>query len=228
MKKQKKEKTRVNDRLIDPAMKKLSEMISQMGEDALTCFSLALESYLDDRKTAPQVHELSENIRKNYYNVEDQIFDIMLKYQPVAEDFRFIRSSTEISYAYSRFGIYAYDIALVRETYGGVTECVNDGLEETSTRVKKMIRDAVISFRDLDIRKAIKIQRREVKVDRIYHERIPELINSNNTKCALMETLILRYLERIADHAVFLSDAVNYIVTGKHRPVEEEISDNDK
>ncbi|NDB47228.1 MAG: phosphate uptake regulator, PhoU, partial [Nitrososphaeria archaeon] len=29
--------------------------------------------------------------------------------------------------------------------------------------------------------------------------------------------LILRYLERIADHALFMSDAINYIVTGKHK-----------
>ena len=58
---------------------------------------------------------------------------------------------------------------------------------------------------------------REEKVDKIYRERIPQLVNSDNTKCALMETLILRYLERIADHAVFMSDAVNYIVTGKHK-----------
>ena len=87
----------------------------------------------------------------------------------------------------------------------------------SSDLVKKMIRDAVISFRELDIRKAIKIESREQKVDKIYRERIPELVNSNNTKCALMETLILRYLERIADHAVFMSDAVNYIVTGKHK-----------
>ena len=147
----------------------------------------------------------------------------MLKYQPIAEDFRFIRSSTEIAYAYSRFGRYAYDMSLVRETYGGVSECVNEGLIETSTRVKKMIRDAVISFKELDIRKAIKIESREKKVDKIYRERIPQLVNAENTKCALMETLILRYLERIADHAIFMSNAINYIVTGKHRPSEERI-----
>ena len=137
-----------------------------MGQDAITCFSLAVDSYLEDRETAPQVHDLSEKIRKNYYSVEDQIFDIMLKYQPIAEDFRFIRSSTEISYAYSRFGRYAYDIAIVRETYGGISECVNEGITETSIRVKKMIRDAVISFSELDIRKAVKIFEEKKKLIR--------------------------------------------------------------
>ena len=43
-----------------------------------------------------------------------------------------------------------------------------------------------------------------------------------------METLILRYLERIADHAIFMSNAVNYIVTGKHRPSEDSIDSHTK
>ena len=57
-------------RLIDPAIEKLSKTINEMGQDAITCFSLAVDSYLEDRETAPQVHDLSEKIRKNYYSVE--------------------------------------------------------------------------------------------------------------------------------------------------------------
>ena len=53
-------------RLIDPAIDKLSNTIYDMGQDAITCFSLAVDSYLEDRETATQVHDLSERIRKNY------------------------------------------------------------------------------------------------------------------------------------------------------------------
>ena len=65
-----------------------------------------------------KVYELSEAIRNKYFEVEDLIFDMLLKYQPVADDFRMIRSSTEISYAFSRFGRYAYDITQVRDLFG--------------------------------------------------------------------------------------------------------------
>ena len=51
--------------LIDPAIDKLSNTIYDMGQDAITCFSLAVDSYLEDRETATQVHDLSEN-SKNY------------------------------------------------------------------------------------------------------------------------------------------------------------------
>ena len=56
-----------------------------------------------------------------------------------------------------------------------------------------------------------------------FTKKIPKLIESDNTKCAFLERHFLRYLERIGDHAVFMSDAINYIVTGKHRPSQERI-----
>lgn len=210
-------------RLIDPSLKKLTQIMAEMGEMVTECISLAIDSFLSGENTADKVHELSDNIRTKYFEVEDLTFDMLLKYQPVADDFRLIRSSTEISYAFSRFGRYAYDITQVRDLFGDITECKNDSLSTISKKVKSMIQDAVQSFAELDIRKAQRIQEDEKFIDKIYRERLPQLIELKNTKCALAEALLLRYLERIGDHAVFMSDAINYIVTGKHRPTKEQI-----
>lgn len=210
-------------RLIDPSLDKLSRLMSQMGDMAMECVILAVDSYLEGKGTGGRVRELSNEITKKYFEVEDLTFDMLLKYQPVADDFRLIRSSTEISYAFSRFGRYAYDITQVRHLFGDISECKNTSLIEAAKKVKHMIREAVLSFAELDVRKAIKIQEDEAFIDRMYKERLPKLIELGNTKCALAEALLLRYLERIGDHAVFMSDAVNYIVTGKHRPTESQI-----
>ena len=213
-------------RLIDPSLEKLTTIMSDMGDMAVQCISLAVDSYLEGQNTTDQVYELSDSIRNKYFEVEDLIFDMLLKYQPVADDFRLIRSSTEISYAFSRFGRYAYDITQVRDLFGDISECTNDSLFEITKKVKHMIKEAVLSFAELDIRRAVKIH--EAFIDKIYKERLPELIKSNNTKCALAEALLLRYLERIGDHAVFMSDAINYIVTGKHKPSEKRIASHTK
>lgn len=210
-------------RLIDPSLQKLSLTMAEMGDMVIECVSLAIASYLEGTDTRTRVHDLSDKITTKYFEVEDLTFDMILRYQPVADDFRLIRSSTEISYAFSRFGRYAYDITKVRTFFGDISECRNDWLYEVTAKVKHMIQDAVQSFAELDIRKAITIQENEEFVDRLYLERIPQLIETNNTKCALAEALLLRYLERIADHAVFMSDAINYIVTGKHKPTKEQI-----
>ena len=211
-------------RLIDPSLQKLSFIMAEMGDMVIESISLAIDSYIDGTKTKDKVLELSDAIRSKYFEVEDLTFDMLLKYQPVADDFRLIRSSTEISYAFSRFGRYAYDITLVRDLFGDVSECTNASLIESTKKVKHMIKEAVLSFAELDIRKAEKIREDEKIIDKIYKERLPKLIESKDTRCALAEALLLRYLERIGDHAVFMSDAINYIVTGKHRPSEERIA----
>lgn len=215
-------------RLIDPSLQKLSFIMAEMGDMVIESISLAIDSYLDGTNTKDKVLELSDAIRSKYFDVEDLTFDMLLKFQPVADDFRLIRSSTEISYAFSRFGRYAYDITLVRDLFGDISECKNASLVESSKKVKHMIKEAVLSFAELDVRKAVTIREDERFIDAIYKERLPKLIESNNTKCALAEALLLRYLERIGDHAVFMSDAINYIVTGKHRPTEERIASHTK
>lgn len=205
-------------RLIDASLQKLSDTMAQMGSMVVESISLAAESYLEGRNTSSEVLRLSDGIRAKYLEVEDLTFEMLLKYQPVADDFRLIRSSTEISYAFSRFGRYAYDITLVRDIFGDVSGCRSPSLVESSAKIKQMISDAVMSFAELDIRKAVGIREQEDAVDRLYKSRMAQLVSSSDTRCALAEALLLRYLERIGDHAVFMSDAVNYIVTGKHRP----------
>lgn len=202
--------------------------MAEMGDMVIESITLAIDSYLDGTNTKDKVLQLSDAIRSKYFEVEDLTFDMLLKFQPVADDFRLIRSSTEISYAFSRFGRYAYDITLVRDLFGDVSECRNASLVESSKKVKHMIREAVMSFAELDVRKATVIREDERFIDKIYKERLPKLIESKDTKCALAEALLLRYLERIGDHAVFMSDAINYIVTGKHRPTEERIASHTK
>jgi phosphate transport system protein len=191
--------------------------MSEMGELSLQSFMLAIDSYIYGKDTVKEVRQISQEISEKYFQVADLTFEILLKYQPVADDFRLIRSSIEISYGFSRFGRYAYDITLVRDMFGDISECDKTWLVEVSNKVKTMIKDSTLYFAELDIRKAMKIQENENFVDRLYKERLPMLINSNNTKCALAEALVLRYLERIGDHAIFMSDAINYIVTGKHK-----------
>ncbi|MBI1662484.1 phosphate signaling complex PhoU family protein [Nitrosopumilus sp.] len=215
-------------RLIDPSLQKLSFIMAEMGDMVIESISLAIDSYLDGTNTMDKVLALSDSIRSKYYEVEDLTFDMLLKFQPVADDFRLIRSSTEISYAFARFGRYAYDITQVRDLFGDVSECTNASLIESTKKVKHMIKEAVMSFAELDVRKAVKIREDEKVIDQIYKDRLPKLIESNNTKCALAEALLLRYLERIGDHAVFMSDAINYIVTGKHRPSEARIASHTK
>ncbi|MGI0088895.1 MAG: phosphate signaling complex PhoU family protein [Nitrosopumilaceae archaeon] len=204
-------------RLIDPHLSQLSTLMVQMGNLAAQSINLAIDSYLGGKNARSEAYELSDQISKLYDQVGNLTFEMILKYQPVASDFRLIRSSIEISYAFTRFGRYAYDITIVRDMFGDLSECKNDVIYTISGEIKHMINLAVQCFATLDLEKAKQLQTNEDLVDKYYARHLPMLINSKNTKCALADALVLRYLERIADHASFMGESVNYIVTGNRK-----------
>src|SRR5215831_20514090 len=105
-------------RLIDPHLTHLSELMEQMCTLSIQGINMAIDSYLGGKNARNEVHEISNQIMNLYDQVGDLTFDMILRYQPVASDFRLIRSSIEISYGFTRLSRYAYDITMVRETFG--------------------------------------------------------------------------------------------------------------
>jgi len=201
-------------RIIDPHLENLSQMMKQMCDLSIMSTNLAIDSYLGKQNARKEVHELSSKMMDLYDKVGELTFEMILRYSPVASDFRLIRSSLEISYGFTRLGRYAYDITLVRDTFGDLSECKNEVIYTLSGEIKQMVQLAVECFATLDLDKARELRTDEDLVDKYYNKHLPMLITLSSTKCALADALVLRYMERMADHAAFVGDSVNYIVTG--------------
>ena len=201
-------------RLIDPHLANLSEMMKQMCDLSISCTNLAIDAYLGGQNARKEVHDLSSRMMDLYDKVGELTFDMILRYQPVASDFRLIRSSLEISYGFTRLGRYAYDITLVRDTFGDLSDCKNEVVYTLSGEIKQMVKLAVECFATLDLEKAKELRTDEDLVDKYYNKHLPMLITQSNVKCALADALVLRYMERMADHAAVVGDSVSYIVTG--------------
>lgn len=191
--------------------------MEKMGSLSVECINMALDSYLQGKNVRHEVHKISQEIMGLYDEVGNLTFDMILRYQPVASDFRLIRSCIEVSYGCTRFGRYAYDISAVRDMFGDLSDCKNEAIYTLSGEIKQMINVAVQCFATLDLEKAKQLRTDEDLVDKYYNKHLPMLINSASVKCALADALVLRYLERIADHAAFMGESVNYIVTGERR-----------
>jgi len=204
-------------RLIDPHLSHLSELMKQMCDLSLKSTNLAIDSYLGGDNARKEVQQLSNEMMDLYDKVGELTFDMILRYQPMASDFRLIRSSLEISYGFTRLSRYAYDITVIRDTFGDLSECKNEVVYTLSGEIKHMVQLAVECFATLDLQKAQELQTDEDLVDKYYNKHLPMLITLNNVKCALADALVLRYMERMADHAAFVGDSVNYIVTGTRK-----------
>ena len=103
---------------------------------------------------------------------------------------------------------------MVRETFGDISDCKNEVIYTLSGEIKQMVQLAVECFATLDLDKARELRTDEDLVDKYYNKHLPMLITMSSVKCALADALVLRYMERMADHAAFVGDSVIYIVTG--------------
>ncbi len=156
----------------------------------------------------------------------DLAIELIALYQPVATDLRFIRSCMEIAYGFSRFGRYAYDIVEVLETIGPIPDCDKTPVLEMANIVREMIRLSVHSLETLDKNAAANLYEMDDTVDALYRKYLRELITQQKDedkrekvhRYYISGLLILRYLERISDHACYISDSIHYIVTGRSSP----------
>ena len=191
----------------------------------------SIESYERGTSTIKkQIFEWSENLRSMQDEVSDLSIELIARYQPVATDLRFIRSCMEIAYDFSRFGRYSYDIVDVLETMGSISDCDKSYVLQMSNTVREMINLSIDALQSRDRNAAQKLYEMDDTVDALYRKYVNEIINPqehhNNKKeymdktlrCYISALLILRYLERISDHACYIGDSVYYIVTGNSNP----------
>ena len=192
----------------------------------------AIESYQESTHIKKQIFDWSEKLRVLQEEVSDLAIELIARYQPVASDLRFIKSCMEISYGFSRFGRYSYDIVDLLETMGSISDCDKSAVLEMAKTVRGMILLSLQALQSRDKSAGEKLYRMDDTVDTLYrkyrdiitpsqeqqNEKRLTDSNNNNPRCYISALLILRYLERISDHACYIGDSVHYVVTGVSSP----------
>jgi len=205
---------------MDIGLERLRNMILDMARQSENTVSTAIDSYRQGKDLTEQIFKWSEELRMLQDEVSELAVELIARYQPVASDLRFIKSCMEIAYGFSRFGRYAYDISQVLGMFGDLSICDKKAIEEAGQQAKEMIRLSIKAFTERDLNLAGKLSEMDDVVDKVYSDFVQKAVQTSeaNLKCALSGTLILRYLERIADHATYIGESVVYIVSGERAP----------
>jgi len=203
-------------RLLDLGLERLKNMLIDMGNFSEQTVSTAIDAYTQNKNLVNEVYSASERLRMLEEEVSELAIELLARYQPVASDLRFIKSCLEIAYGFTRFGRYAYDIMQVRNIFGDLSHCDTKLIEEAGKHAKEMIRLSIKAFIERDINLAKKIKEMDNVIDTIYLTYVKAAAESKDKdiRCTIAGTLILRYLERIADHATYIADSIQYIKSG--------------
>lgn len=215
-------------RLLDLGLNRISNIIMDMANLSVRSVDTAIDSYEKGTGSEQQIFEWSEQLRMLQDEVAELAMELIARYQPVATDLRFIRSCMEISYGFSRFGRYAYDIMDIIGTMGSISHCDKSSVLEMANTAREMIHMSIKALQTQDKNAAEKLYEMDDTVDALYRKYLREIITPTNKKemkemakdprCYLSTLLILRYMERIADHACYIGDSVHYIATGTSSP----------
>lgn len=207
-------------RLMDVALEKLTSILLEMATMAEKSVVSSIEAYETGKEMTSQIKNWSDELRQLQDDVSELSFEVIARYQPVATDLRYIEGCLEVAYGFSRFGRYAYDISEVMDMFGSLSECDHSMVEITAKTTEEMIRMSIDAFANKDVELAKSIEKMDDFVDEKYRQHVKGIIDGTvlNVKCAMSTTLILRYLERIADHSSYIGESVVYIVTGEKAP----------
>ncbi len=205
-------------RLMDMGLEKLTSMILETAEMAQRCVEAVVIAHNEGSRITPQIRAWSDELRLKYNNVEDLAVELLARFQPVASDLRFIKSSMKIAYDISRLGRYAYDIALLLTMFKGIAQCNHELTNNMAKKSMDMIRKSTQAFKDRDVKLASSLVKDDDVIDDMFEHYLSTVLarkSEETIECLVSNVLIMRYLERIADHACYVADSVIYMVTGK-------------
>jgi phosphate transport system protein len=174
-----------------------------------------------DLKLAEEVITSDEKIDTVQHDLDARIIDIIARQQPVASDLRALVTALRMSADLERMGDLAHHVAkLVRLRHPesavpaellALVEVIGETAEKIATKT-----GVVISTRDVAL--AAQVEKDDDEMDELHRKLISALIEPSwphGVETAIDLTLLGRYYERYADHAVSVARRVIFLVTGK-------------
>ncbi|WP_139905317.1 phosphate signaling complex protein PhoU [Clostridium thermarum] len=168
--------------------------------------------------------DLVDNLQKD---IEDKSIKLIAMQQPLATDLRNIFTSIKVATDLERMADHAVDIAkiakrLKNEEY--IKELVD--IPRMAEIVQKLIREALNSYVEANLKKAYEACKIDDGIDAIYKEVFTELLaymtkEAKNINQAAQFLFVCKYLERVADHATNICESTIYLVTGEQKDLND-------
>lgn len=207
-------------RMIDSKLRELGALVYRMGDLAYQAVSMAIEESFHGGDLYHRIREISDMLITLAEQAEDKAFEIIARFQPVASDLRTIKSYMKISYDFTRFGRYALDISYLNRRFGGLRESVGwirTQAAEMGEKVLVMMRTSIEALRSRSVEAARGISGIEREVDELYLDFLDRMMEERGVegRIVISSVLIVRYFERIADHATYVCESLIYALTGR-------------
>lgn len=213
----------------DSDLAALKNALAEMGQNSADAVEAALEALCTaDAAAAGAIVKGDTRINNMERDIEHRCMTLLLRQQPVAGDLRRISAAMKAVTDIERIGDHAADIAEIiphlvavrKEGDKAVSEAIAMG-----QKAHKMIVDAMAAFIAEDEAAARRVIADDDEVDydfnSIKHTLAAEIAAAPEKIDAALDLLmVIKYLERIGDHAVNVAEWVQFMRTGRYKNEE--------
>ena len=201
----------------------ISVSLVEMSQLANTAMVRATKAILEaDLAIAEEVISEDERIDNLHHDLDARTLTLLARQQPVAGDLRTIVTSIRMSSDIERMGDLAHHIAkLARMRYPACAippelVFIIQEMGEVAQRIMTKT-TGIISSRDTLA--AVELEKDDDAMDKLHRKLFEILLDDNwahGIETAIDMTLVGRYYERYADHAVSVARRVYFLVTGTY------------
>ena len=210
--------------VFDEKLKDMNNSLIEMGsliETAIAGSFKALKT--GDKELAKKIMQDDKEVDRMEKTVESKALDIMLREQPVAADLRKVTCALKIVTDMERIGDNAADIVeiSVSSDLAGIFDKIS-GIDKMTVKTLAMVNDAVTAFVERKTDLAKEVMERDDEIDSLFDtikRKLVEMVKSDEsvTDIVVDTLMIIKYLERISDHAVNICEWVEFLKTGEYR-----------
>jgi len=201
----------------------LRQMLVQMGEKVGMSMSLATTALLNaDLPLAEQVISDDVQVDNVQRELDAKTLSLLARQQPVAGDLRTLITSLRMSADLERMGDLTTHIAKVaRMRYPA--KAVPAELHSTISNMGRVAQDIITKATTVieshNLEDALQLEKDDDEMDSLHRKLFLTLLDDSwphGIETAIDMTLLGRYYERCADHAVSVARRVYFLVTGEY------------
>ena len=210
----------------DADLAALKTAVAEMGGCAADAVEAALEALCTaDAAAAASVIKGDGRINRMQRDIEHRCMTLLLRQQPVAGDLRRISTAMKIVTDIERIGDHAADIAEIIPHLAASRKAGDPAVSDAirmGQKAHKMLLDALDALTGEDEPAAQKVIAADDEVDYDFNaikRTLAAEIAADPAKvdAALDLLMVIKYLERIGDHAVNLAEWVEFLRTGRYQ-----------
>ncbi|MBA2769700.1 MAG: phosphate signaling complex protein PhoU [Sporichthyaceae bacterium] len=200
----------------------LTDQLVEMTRLVGSAISRASTALLDaDLTLAESVIAADDAVDALRDELDARAMDLLARQQPVASDLRIIVTTLKMSGDLERMGDLARHVARsARRRYpeSAVPAALRATIVEMGQVAERLVAKAGSVIASHDVEEALQIEKDDDEMDRLHRALFGDLLNVASPfsiETAIDVTLVSRYYERFADHAVSIARRVVFLVTGR-------------